>query len=346
MKTTLILRFSAMGDVAIAASVMKEVAAQNPDTHFVFATRAFFAPFFEEIPNLELFLLDFEGKYKGVEGVRGVKGVNGIFRLYKDLKKNYKIDAVADLHDVLRSKLLTLLFRWSFKKIKTATICKGRREKRGLCYEKKQNKAPLKPTWQRYVDVFQKLKIKTEVTPKTILFNPEKVKKIGVSPFAQHKGKIYPPELLEKMLELLHKDYEIYLFGGGKNEQKLCEQWQAKFENVYSLVGKYSLREELNFISTLDVMFSMDSSGMHLASLCNIPCVSIWGATHPYSGFVGFGQEKNPQIQLELPCRPCSVYGNKPCKFKDYRCLWNINPEMIVQTFLHPPLLCPKKLPT
>ena len=321
MTTILIFRFSAMGDVAIAASVMKEMAAQHPDIRFVFVTRPFFAPFFDEIPNLEVFSVDFKGK----------KRVREIFRLFKDINKKYKIDAVADLHNVLRSKLLTLCFRLSFNKIKIATIHKGRKEKRTLCKINNLNKNPLRPTWKRYVEVFQRLGLKTTIQPASISYIPEKVKKIGVSPFAQHQGKVYPPELLKKVLEMLSKNYEIYLFGGGKNEQELCEKWQAKYENLHSLVGKYSLKEELNIIPTLDVMLSMDSAGMHLASLCGIPCVSIWGATHPYAGFVGFGQENNPQIQLELPCRPCSVYGNKPCKYKDYRCLWGIEPETIIQ---------------
>jgi ADP-heptose:LPS heptosyltransferase len=320
MKTVLIFRFSAMGDVAIAASVMREIAAQNPDNHFVFATRAFFAPFFREIKNLEVFSVDFNGRHKGLVG---------LFRLYKDLIKRYKIDAIADLHDVLRSKLLTLFFRLSCQKVKMATLNKGRKEKRVLCHINTP-KAQLKMTWQRYTEVFQQLKLKTIVKPVAIPYLPEKVKKIGISPFAQHKGKMYPPELMEKVLEILSKNYEIYLFGGGIKEKEICEQWQEKLENVYALVGKYTLVEELEFISGLDVMLSMDSSGMHLASLCQVPCVSIWGATHPYAGFVGFGQENNPQIQLELPCRPCSVYGNKPCRYDDYRCLYGMAPEEIV----------------
>jgi len=319
MKTVLILRFSAMGDVAMAASVMKEICAQNLEIHFVFATRAFFAPFFVDIPNLEVFPLDFKNNHKGL---------NGLFKLYKELNY-FKIDAIADLHDVLRTKILKFFFRFSFKKIKIATINKGKREKRELCLVETP-KTQLKSMWQRYTEVFQKLKIKTEIKPKTIPFSPEKVKKVGISPFAQHKGKAYPPELMEKVLELLSAKYEIYLFGGGTTEKELCEKWQEKYKNVHSLVGKYSLNEELEFISTLDVMLSMDSSGMHLASLCNVPCVSIWGATHPYTGFVGFGQEQNPQIQLDLPCRPCSVYGNKPCKYNDYRCLYGIAPEAVV----------------
>ena len=321
MKTTLILRFSAMGDVAIAASVMKEVAAQHPYRHFVFATRAFFAPFFDGIPNLEVFPVDFNEKYVGL---------SGIVELYADLNRSYNIDSVADLHDVLRSKLITLCFRWSFRKVRIATIDKGRKEKRALCHVETQ-KTALKSTWQRYTEVFQKIKLKTTVKPANIPHFPGEVKRIGVSPFAQHKGKIYPPELMGKVLALLNDNYEVFLLGGGKKEQELCEKWQKMYENVHSVVGKYSLKQELEFMATLDVMLSMDSSGMHLASLCNIPCVSVWGATHPFAGFVGFGQENNPQIQLELPCRPCSVYGNKSCKYKDYRCLWGITPEDVVQ---------------
>jgi len=319
MKTILILRFSAMGDVAIAASVMREVAPQNPETRFVFVTRTFFAPFFDNITNVEVFSVDFKDKYKGVTGV---------FKLYKDLNNKYKIDSIADLHNVMRSKILSLFFKLSFKKIKIATINKGRKEKRVLCHGNTQ-KTQLKSMWQRYTEVFHTLKLKTIVKPTPIPYFPEKVKKTGVSPFAQHKGKMYPLELMEKVLEILNQNFEIYLFGGGKNEQDICEKWQEKYQNVHSLVGKHTLSEELKIISSLDVMLSMDSSGMHLASLCNIPCISIWGATHPYAGFVGFGQENNPQIQLDLPCRPCSVYGNKPCKYKDYRCLYGITPERI-----------------
>jgi ADP-heptose:LPS heptosyltransferase len=321
MKTILILRFSAMGDVAIAASIMKVIAAQNPEIRFVFATRDFFAPFFEDIQNLEVFPVDFNNKYKGLKG---------LYRLYNALSNKYTIDAVADLHDVLRSKIISLLFRLSCKKTNIVTINKGRKEKRALC-RSENHKAPLLPTWQRYAEVFHQLGLKADVKPTPIPYKSELVKKIGIFPFARHKGKIYPPELMEKVLEALSSNYELYLFGGRKNEQELCDQWQEKFKNVYSLVKKQPLAEELKLISDLDVMLSMDSAGMHLASLCNIPCVSIWGATHPYVGFVGFGQENNPKIQLELPCRPCSVYGNKPCKFKDYRCLGGITPENVVE---------------
>jgi ADP-heptose:LPS heptosyltransferase len=84
-------------------------------------------------------------------------------------------------------------------------------------------------------------------------------------------------------------------------------------------------------MSYVDVMLTMDSGNMHLASLVETPNVSIWGATHPYAGFYGFGQNPDNAVQIELSCRPCSVYGNKPCFRKDYACMNGISPQKIVK---------------
>ena len=75
----------------------------------------------------------------------------------------------------------------------------------------------------------------------------------------------------------------------------------------------------------------MDSANMHLASLTGIPVVSIWGATHPYAGFMGWGQSLDNAIQLDMDCRPCSIFGQKPCRLGDYPCLNNIKPETVVE---------------
>ena len=78
-------------------------------------------------------------------------------------------------------------------------------------------------------------------------------------------------------------------------------------------------------------IFCMDSSNMHIASMVGIPVVSIWGATHPYAGFMGWKQNESNAIQVDLPCRPCSIFGNKPCFRNDYACLQSITPKMIVE---------------
>ena len=83
-------------------------------------------------------------------------------------------------------------------------------------------------------------------------------------------------------------------------------------------------------MSWLDAMVSMDSANMHLASLVHTPVVSIWGPTHPYCGFSGWHQSPDLAVQLDISCRPCSVFGNKECYIGDFRCMRSISPQMII----------------
>jgi len=92
------------------------------------------------------------------------------------------------------------------------------------------------------------------------------------------------------------------------------------------------MREELILMSHLDLMLTMDSANMHLASLVRTPVVSVWGATHPFAGFMGWNQTAEKSIQADLECRPCSIFGDKPCFRKDYACMNRIAPERIIRT--------------
>ena len=59
--------------------------------------------------------------------------------------------------------------------------------------------------------------------------------------------------------------------------------------------------------------------------------MTIWGLTSPACGYLGYNQVVEDDIQLDMECRPCSITGDKPCKFKDFPCLKNIKPEYIAK---------------
>lgn len=330
-KHILVLRFSAMGDVAMTVPVVKAVLNQNHDVSITFVSRPEFEDFFKDTPRLAFYAADLKNKFKGFAG---------ILRLFRALKKRADYYALADLHDTLRSKILRRLFRLS--DLNYAFIDKGREEKKLLTRYPDKVLKPVKSTVERYADVFRKLGLQVtldnrlENAPKalspevSVITGPKMNTWIGVAPFAKHKGKVYPLERTEKVLALLNaKDARIFLFGGSQLEEEICLAWEQKFSNVTSLVRKLTMEHELTFISNLDVMMSMDSAGMHLASLEGVPVVSVWGATHHYAGFLGYGQSGANIVADDIECRPCSVYGNKPCFRKDYACLYNITPESI-----------------
>lgn len=327
----IVLRFSAMGDVAMVASVLQEFSKQNPQTEIIMVSRENFKPFFDSIKNLTFHPIFPKGKHKNIFG---------LFKLYQELK-NLKPSAIADLHDNLRSRVISTFFRLSG--IKIERIDKGRKEKKALTRAENKILKPLKPTVERYAEVFRNLGYTLNLShqliknPQTIptqvqhLFTSPNPIYIGIAPFAQHEYKMYPLEKMEQVIARLNSlNYNLLIFGGGKKEQNIAENWSNQYANTYNLIGSLNLSEELRVISNLNLMVSMDSSGMHMASLMGVPVVSIWGPTHPFAGFLGYGQSLNNCIQIEHPDRPNSIYGNKPCLCGVHSCMDLIDPQIII----------------
>jgi len=327
----IVLRFSAMGDVAMVATVLREFSEQNPNAELIMVSRPAFQPFFDGIPNLTFHAIHPKTKHKGIDG---------LYKLYQELR-TYQPTAIADLHDNLRSRAISTFFR--ITGIKIRRINKGRAEKKALTRAHNKVFKPLRQTVERYADVFRELgfgiKLSHQITksPQTIptkaqsCFTSKTTKKIGISPFAQHVYKVYALAKMEEVIaSLSNLGYDLFIFGGGESEQAIAEKWTEKYINTHNLIGNYNLTEELAIISNLDLMLSMDSSGMHMASLMGIPVVSVWGPTHPYAGFLGYGQSESDCIQVDDPARPNSIYGNKPCLCGVENCIDLIEPETIV----------------
>lgn len=335
----LIIRFSALGDIAMAVPVVASLARQYPDLRITVLSRPFARVLFEGLtPNVGFMGADIKKEYAGL------RGMNALYR--RLVAKN--ITAVADFHNILRSNYLRLRFNLGHYHV--AHINKHRRGKHRLTRSNDKVMEQQPTSFHNYLEVLARLGYTVEPTF-TSIFPPEgghlrllphvigEKKKfqqwIGIAPFAAHKGKIYPEQNMEKVIVQLiqrHPSCRIFLFGGGGDEKVVIDGWAEKYKNCINasaVVG--GLKNELILMSHLDVMISMDSANMHLASLTATPVVSIWGATHPFAGFMGWHQNPDNAIGLNLPCRPCSVYGNKPCLRGDYACLKNISPEMVLE---------------
>lgn len=335
----LVIRFSALGDVAMAVPVVYSLATTYPDLRITVLSRAFARTFFENLaPNVTFMEADLKTEYKGV------KGLNALYR--RLVAKHFT--AVADLHSVLRSDYLRLRFRLG--RYKVAHIDKHRKGRRKLTAHTGKLLVQQPTSFKKYADVFAKLGY--PINPQfTSIFPPEggdatmlpaaiglkktNEKWIGIAPFAAHEGKIYPPEQMKKVVQMViakHQNIRIFLFGRGEQEEVVFTEWCKEMPQcIYVAKHLESMQQEMIAISHLNLMVSMDSANMHLASLTNTPVVSVWGATHPYAGFLGWNQNTENIVQVDMPCRPCSIYGNKQCLRGDYACLRSIKPEQIVE---------------
>ncbi|MCT3817397.1 glycosyl transferase [Elizabethkingia anophelis] len=318
MKTILAYRFSAFGDVAMTVPVFREFLEQNKDVRIVMVSRKGFSGLFEGIERIEFVGINIDD-YKGILGMR---------KLAKELLKKYNPDFIADLHDVIRSKILYLFFkRRGFKVYK---INKGKEDKEELTDVWNLNKHQLKKTTERYADVLRSMGYSVNLSHTLRPLVKDK-SGIGFAPFAQHRGKMMPLEKSFELVRELAKSEHIYFFGGGASEVEVLSKWEKEIPNTTCLAGKLSLSDELNMISKLRVMISMDSANMHLASLVGTRVVSVWGATHPYAGFLGYGQKEEDVVGVkDLTCRPCSVFGDKECYRGDWACLEELKIQQVI----------------
>ncbi|MBR5859845.1 MAG: glycosyltransferase family 9 protein [Bacteroidaceae bacterium] len=337
-KRILITRFSAVGDIAMTIPLLYSLCRQYPQHRFFFVSRERFGQFFINHPeNLE---------FIGVKP-ENYGGLWGLYKLYKKLRA-YKPDIIADLHDVLRTKIL----RTYFKLLSGANcfhIIKGRKEKKALTRQNNKCRTALTSTFERYRDVFTRAGM--PFTPDFVSlfgcdagditefasFVPAKGndKWVGIAPFARHDGKIYPIEKMEETVSILseQKNIRLFFFGNGPKEEAVINGWCSKYPNCISFINRSNFNGELRLISHLDAMVCMDSANMHMASLVNTPAISIWGATSPLAGFLGWRQKEEDCIQLPLECRPCSIFGNKPCLYGDCRCM-NIPPSHVAERII------------
>ncbi|SFR36324.1 ADP-heptose:LPS heptosyltransferase [Robiginitalea myxolifaciens] len=312
-KTLVVLRFSALGDVAMCVPVLLALKRTHPHLNLIFVTKGRFLPVIAAIPGVRVIPLESEN---------GNSGLPRLFSLGFQIFRTNPA-AVADLHNVLRTKLLRVmpgswLTPWRH-------LDKGRAEKAALTREENKVFAPLMSGHERSAEVFRKLGYSLQVEasdvlparslPEGINLGAEEAKLIGLAPFAAHAGKSYPPALVEELLGLLSgkADCNILLFGGGKKETDLFSRWESQYPNVQSMAGRFSMSEELAVISNLELMISMDSGNGHLAAMFGVPVVSVWGVTHPYAGFAPFGQPDSNSLTADreqFPLVPTSVYGN------------------------------------
>ena len=305
-----------MGDVAMTVPVLRAFSLQYPETKITVVSRPFFKPFYDEIPNVEFFGVDLNVRHKGFLGLT---------RLFADLRK-LNIDAVADLHNVLRSQVVRTFFALSG--IKVAATNKGRAAKKALTRLENKILEPVEAMIERHCSTFEKLGFPIDLTnpqfPEKAILSEEitaitggKSKNwIGIAPFAQYEGKVYPIDLIQEVIDEFanNQNQTIFLFGGGDKEIQLLNQLRKQYQNVIVLAGKLKFKQELEVISNLDVMLSMDSGNAHIAAMLGIKVITLWGATHPFAGFKPFNQPDDFCITSDrekFPLLPTSIYGNK-----------------------------------
>jgi ADP-heptose:LPS heptosyltransferase len=338
----LVIRISSMGDVALTLPACRAVLEKYPEVSITVVTASAFLPLFEGIDRLTAYPADIRRTHKGLKG---------LYRLYRELQHHASPDRIIDLHDVLRSHILSGYFRLNGTPV--FRIDKGRKEKKALTARYHKVFTPLPHSVERYLDTFSRAGFTAELPARRSWFSPralpgeflhaegiwQKTRPwIGIAPFAKHPEKRWPLEKMKQFIAAYPPEQtDLFLFGGGAQETAVFHNWKKDYPHLHVVAGALTLSDELGLIARLDQMVCMDSANMHLAALSNIAVVSIWGATHTYAGFGPLNGNEKYTVEIphtRLTCRPCSVFGNKPCFRGDHACMRWIDPEEVRQMSL------------
>lgn len=308
-----------MGDVAMIVPIIRMLIDQNPDIRVTIISRAFFKPIIDSIINVDFLAFDEKNRHKGFIG---------ILRLFTDIQA-LKIDAFVDLHNVLRSKIIRKLLAVSG--VKVAYSDKGRAGKKALTRDKNKIFKQLPTVFERHQKALTSLGFsldlknpifppKYKLTDELLNFIPKNIQNknynlIGVAPFAQYESKIYPLDLMQKVVDELAscETNIIFLFGGGATEIAHLNVLANNKKNIVNIAGKTTFAAQIKLISNLDIMLSMDSGNAHIAAMLGVKVITLWGATHPFAGFMPFNQPEANALLADrnlYPNIPTSIYGN------------------------------------
>ena len=328
------MRLSVLGNVAMTIPVLYPVCKANPDTRFIMLTKKWPASMFHDRPaNLKVVDFDVNENHSGLFG---------LIKLAAKMHKLYDIDAVADLHNVTGTWIIDAYLRSRGAQI--ARLDREKSKRRALVRHRSDE--PVTPIHDRYRNVFKELGFETPdtfsylydgrewPTSPIVPHKEEGQRWIAISPFSSHPHKTYPLEQMEQVIAQLskHENYWIFLMGGGKQEKIALRTIARNYKRVISMAEvKHKFIDEYALLGRCDLMLTMESANMHLASLVDLQAMTVWGPTSPACGYLGYNQVVEDDIFLDMPCRPCSISGDKQCRYGDYRCLKNIKPEYIVE---------------
>lgn len=317
--TYLVIRLATLGNVAMTVPVMASVSSRYPDDRFIILAKKELSAMFAAMPNVEYHEVDNHLDW------------NGVIELWRTLRG--KVDAVIDLQNVRRTRVLDAFMRMSGKRV--TTVRYGRIRKWLITVLGIGKRHHLPSEFERYKDAFHRAGLESDDTFTALPVNKAAAKQvqklfgaktgrwIGLAPFAKSKSNMLPYRITKDIIEMLSSDEQthIFLFGAGVIESEMLRQWSTVFPRTTCVASLLKLSEELELMRTLDVMICMDSANQHLSGLVGLRAISVWCATHPMIGFAGWKQSPDDIIQRhDLRCRPCTCHGTNHCRYANYAC--------------------------
>jgi ADP-heptose:LPS heptosyltransferase len=323
---------SSLGDVALTVPVFRTLETLLPEQKFILVSQSRYSDLFLTCPNVAFFSANLDG---------GNRGFQGLFKLYSALAK-LNFDHIVDLHNVFRTNFLTTLFKLKGKKV--IEYSKLRTTKEAMI----RGQLPLARmphTSLQYLAAFRHLVGEPQLTPgpwlpgrKYVGERNSNATRICLAPFSRHPAKEWPYEHMDTLIHELmqHNDLSVHCLAFGKREEAVAADWKSAYPRLELIDPEMSLKQQLEWLAGMDIVVSMDSANMHLASLAGTPVISIWGPTHPFLGFAPLQHEAlvlqpDENYQGNRPLSRFGAFRNKLSIKESSQAMASITPSRVLE---------------
>ena len=316
-----ILRLSSAGDIVLTSGALESLKRAWPETELFYVTKGLYRPLIEHSPHLA-----------GVLPWTPEDTVSSM----KQRLVSLGIDAIVDLHNSQRTRLLRLLMPGV-----PGVVWQKRPWSSSLSV--RLGLTPYRPTMTiaaRYHNAVEALvgsplprgHLQYHLGPNEIADSLEVLKEakldlkrpiVGVSPGAKWYTKRWPARRFGELISrVLDQGFEC-IITGSDDELPLAHQIQESAPQAVNLVGKVPFALLGGVLSHCSAFIANDSGPMHIARGLGVPTLAFFGSTAPeqfHSGGHAF-------LFTEEPCAPCHFYGRKSCPKKHLNCLKNISTD-------------------
>lgn len=146
-----------------------------------------------------------------------------------------------------------------------------------------------------------------------------------ICPFGSSKpNNKWTNENCSEFIKLLNPQADLYLIGAKSDEPRLEEINKASGGLAKVLAGVLNLGELLAFIKLADVLVTIDTGPLHMASAVGTRIVGLFGPSNP----ILWGPRDKDDIIIthDCSCKPCPM-DVEPCK--DLQCMKSIKADEV-----------------
>jgi heptosyltransferase-2 len=319
VESVLVVRYSALGDVVLATSVLAPLRARFPAARIEWVTDRLYAPLLEGLPEL------------AAVHVLERDRVGATLALSARLLRRF--DLAIDLQN----------------KVRSALVCRAAGRRRLTFRRRTFGKALLAVTGADpplarahatalYVEALAPLGItapgplRVHLSSQAMTLGADALAAarppiVAIAPGARWATKRWSAQRFAALADLLAAQGATIVVAGGPTDREAISSFRAAARSPVAADLSFLPVDALGAaLGRVDLLVACDSGPVHLASAMGTPALALFGPTSVVRwGPLGPGRA----LSLGLACAPCSNHGGDYCPEGHHRCLGDLTVEQV-----------------